>query len=84
MIKNVSIPTSHFIGNGEIPFLFVDRVVGDDEDTATLILANGIGEAQELFADHLHNEADNDDEARAELVAEHGCDHIITSDTPLT
>ena len=84
MTQLVSIPAHHFIGNGDTPFLIVGRVWGDDDDTATLIMADNLSEAYALFVEALHESAGNTEEERHEMIADHGSDHIITSYTPLT
>ncbi|HBO2935053.1 TPA: hypothetical protein L4R50_000047 [Pseudomonas aeruginosa] len=84
MGKTVSIPVDHFIGNGETPFLIVGRLWSAEQDTATLILANDLTEADALFAEALHESAGNTEADRHEMIADHGSDHIITSRTLLT
>ncbi|SUE72332.1 Uncharacterised protein [Ectopseudomonas oleovorans] len=59
MTQLVSIPAHHFIGNGDTPFLIVGRVWGDDDDTATLIMADNLSEAYALFVEALHESAGN-------------------------
>lgn len=84
MTQLVSIPAHHFIGNGDTPFLIVGRVWGDDDDTATLIMADSPPEADALFVEALHESAGNTEDDRHEMIADHGSDHIITSRTLLT
>lgn len=84
MAQMVSIPAYHFIGNGNTPFLIVGRVWGDDDDTATLIMADNLSEAYALFVEALHESAGNTEDDRHEMIADHGSDHIITSRTLLT
>jgi hypothetical protein len=84
MAKTVSIPVDHFIGNGETPVLIVGRLWSAEQDTAALILANDLTEADAFFADALHASAGNTEADRQELIADHGSDHIITSRTLLT
>ncbi|HBP6378386.1 hypothetical protein ACM8BJ_23750 [Pseudomonas aeruginosa] len=84
MAQMVSIPVYHFIGNGNTPFLIVGRVWGDDDDTATLIMADSLPEADALFVEALYESADYSDEDRQELIKVYGSDHIITSRTQLT
>ncbi|HBP4949324.1 hypothetical protein ACM73L_30725 [Pseudomonas aeruginosa] len=84
MTQLVSIPAHHFIGNGNTPFLIVGRVWGDDDDTATLIMADSLPEADALFVEALHESAGNTEDDRHEMIADHGSDHIITSRTLLT
>lgn len=84
MAQIVSIPVHHFIGNGNTPFLIVGRVWGDDDDTATLIMADSLHEADALFVEALHECAGNTEEDRHEMIADQGSDHIITSRTLLT
>ena len=83
MANTVAIPTKHFIGSGKLPWLIVGRIPGDDDDTATLILADDECDAQALFVDALHDDADTSPEDRERLVAEHNDDHIITSSMAL-
>jgi hypothetical protein len=80
----VSIPASHFIGNGELPCLIVGRTSNQDVDTALLILADSLVEADKIFVEALHSAAGNSEDARAELVAEHGSDHSIAERTILS
>ncbi|MFU5274923.1 hypothetical protein ACM7YY_09365 [Pseudomonas aeruginosa] len=84
MTQLVSIPAHHFIGNGDTPFLIVGRVWGDDDDTATLIMADSLPEADALFVVALYESADYSDEDRQELIEVYSSDHIITSRTLLT
>ncbi|OWG38520.1 hypothetical protein CAQ69_10280 [Stutzerimonas stutzeri] len=84
MTQLVSIPAHHFIGNGDTPFLIVGRVWGDDDDTATLIMADSLPEADALFVEALHESAGNTEDDRHEMIADHGSDHIIPSRTLLT
>lgn len=84
MAQMVSIPVDHFIGNGDTPFLIVGRVWGDDDDTATLIMADSLPEADALFVEALHASVGNTEADRHELIADHGSDHIITSRTLLS
>lgn len=45
----VEVCRSNFIGNGSIPFLISGRVSGDDDDTCHLIMADTVGDAEQLF-----------------------------------
>jgi len=84
MAKTVNIPQDHFIGSGDTPFLIVGRLWSAEQDTATLVLADDLTEADAIFAEALHASAGTTEAERQELIADHGCDHIITSRTLLT
>lgn len=79
MSNAIQIPAHHFIGSGKTPWLIIGRVPGDDDDTGYLIMADDEGQAHEIFADRLHEDADNDQEQRERLVGSHTVDHFITT-----
>ena len=79
MSNPIQSPAKHFIGSGLLPWLIIGRVPGDDDDTGYLILADDEGQAQEVFAEVLHADADSSDETRADLVARYSADHFITT-----
>ena len=45
----IEVCSSHFIGEGSLPFLISGRVSGDDDDTCNLIMADTVGDAEQLF-----------------------------------
>ncbi|HRL95517.1 MAG TPA: hypothetical protein PK873_18450 [Pseudomonas sp.] len=79
MSNPIQIPAKHFIGSGQLPWLIIGRVPGDDDDTGYLILADDEGQAQQVFVDALHADADSCDDTRAELIERYNADHFITT-----
>ena len=74
-----AIPLRHFIGEGRLPFLIIGRVPGDDDDTGYLVMADDEGQAQAVFVEQLHADADNDTEERVRLTDNYQTDHFITA-----
>lgn len=79
MEEFIAVPSHHFVGEGELPWLIIGRVPGDDDDTGYLVLADTQQLAEETFRHELHEDSGHDEGELEGIAEKFGDDTFFTS-----